>query len=262
MIRLIGAGNMGLAMLSSWLDENLNISVTEPNPSEALLAKHKQKPFVLNPPNTDSLDALEVVVLAVKPDKAKAAIQSNKHLFARAPLLISIAAGVPLDVLKRAAGIKEVVRAMPNTPAQIGKGFIALYADPACSTKQKQRAQKLMTALGEVAFLDDESLMDAITVLSGAGPAYLFYLAEVLAASGEGLGLDSALAHQATLSTLRGAAELLARNPNPRTLREQVTSPKGVTEAAFDVLLKEEPLKKLFGQAFASALARARSLKG
>jgi pyrroline-5-carboxylate reductase len=261
MIALIGAGNMGFAMLSSWCAQGIELVVIEPNPSAQVQQAQKEKGFLLNP---QEKTAMEAVVLAVKPDRVLAAIEKNKALFGQKTLLISIAAGVELKNLCAASGIEQAVRAMPNTPAAIGEGFIALYATPTCSSAQKAFAQKLMAALGKVAFLSDEELMDAMTVLSGCGPAYLFYLAEVLVEAGVGLGLNKTLARTAVIQTLLGSAHLLEQNPNPQALRKQVTSPNGVTEAAFDVLLdnNKEPLKKVFAEAFARALKRSKDLKG
>lgn len=259
MIVLIGAGNMGFAMLTSWCAQNEALAVIEPNPSARVLALQKEQGFLLNP--KEPIDT-KAIVLAVKPDRALEAIEKNKGLFKQGAVLISIAAGVDLKALCAASGLATAIRAMPNTPAVIGRGFVGLYAAPDCSSEQTALCEKLMKALGDVAFLPKEDLIDAITVLSGCGPAYLFYLAEVLAEAGVALGLDKQLATDAIIKTLAGSALLLEQTPNPEQLRRQVTSPNGVTEAAFEVLLKDEPLKKVFEQAFAAALQRARELKG
>lgn len=257
MIALIGAGNMGFAMLVSWLSQGFEVSVFEPKPSQKLLELAKTATFVLNPKQVDNV---EVVVLAVKPDKVFEVLAANKELFSKDVLLISIAAGIGVEKLLSAGQSKAVIRAMPNLPALIGEGFVVLYASPHCSEAQKVRGEKLMAALGDTEFLLEENLMDQATVLSGCGPAYLFYLAEILVSSGVDLGLDKTFATKAVIKTIFGAAQLLANNGSAETLRRQVTSPNGVTEASFEVLLKDEILKKVFAKAFDAALIRAKNL--
>lgn len=263
MIVLIGAGAMGCAMLESWCAQGLDLVVLDPNPSPAVQDLAKQKKLQLNA----AVQEAEVVVLAVKPDKVDEALNGNKGFLSEGTLLISIAAGVGVAQLSAASGLSFALRAMPNTPAQIGEGFIALYASAACSADHRVRAAQLMAALGEVTFVAEEEQMDALTVLSGCGPAYLFYLAEVLVAAGGELGLDKKLATQAVIKTLSGAAQLLEQSVagDPKTLRKQVTSLGGVTEAAFDVLLEGGDggaVQKIFHRAFANALKRAQALKG
>lgn len=196
----------------------------------------------------------DVLVLAVKPQDMKAALASitlNKQL------VISVAAGIRLKVLSRwLGGHEKLVRCMPNTPALIGAGIAALYALPQVSAQEKQTAETILRAVGEVVWVEDERLLDPVTAVSASGPAYVFWFIEQLAASAEQLGLPADVSRKLALHTVLGAAKLAASSSeSPATLRKNVTSKGGTTEAALNVF-DEEKLAERFARAVAAASRR------
>ncbi len=264
MIVLVGAGRMGYAMLARWLDGGWeDICVLEPQPSEELLQLHKDKFFLLNlPPDELQHRTIDAVVLAVKPNVIIDVAAPLGKVLAEHSVVLSIAAGQKLAPILNAMEDphRGAIRAMPNTPAQIGKGFVALYFNEAASEQQRLLGTELMSVLGMTAIVKDETLLDAVTVLSGCGPAYLFYLAEILTEAGVGLGLERQWAEQATIATLAGASALLESDGQAAELRAQVTSPRGVTQAALEVLMQNDALKALFTRAFEKAHQRSVAL--
>jgi pyrroline-5-carboxylate reductase len=265
---LVGAGKMGAALLEGWLRLGLapdHVAVIEPMPSPdiAALAKHG---LSLNP-DLRTLRDPAVVVLAVKPQIAADAIAPLRPIVGAATLVISIMAGRTLQFLATAfdrAGAQAgaLVRAMPNTPAAIGRG-ITVAVPMRASGAQRQLAEDLLSATGAVEWVDDEVLMDAVTAVSGSGPAYVFLLAEALAQAGVAAGLPAPLAQKLARETVAGSGEFLHRSPlDPAVLRENVTSPGGTTAAALDVLMARPGLKSLMQQAIAAATARSRQLAG
>ncbi len=261
MIVLVGAGRMGYAMLTRWLEDGWeDICVLEPQPSEELLRLHKERFFLLNLSLDDLKNrTIDAAVFAVKPNIILDAARSLSGVLTDHSLIVSIAAGQRLTQLLEASAAPDrgAIRAMPNTPAQIGKGFVALYFNQAVDAPRRLWGEKLMSVLGTTAIVEDERLLDAVTVLSGCGPAYLFYLAEILTEAGVSLGLDRDWAKRATIATLAGAAALLEVDGDATQLREQVTSPNGVTQAALEVLMENEVLKLLFVRAFERAHQRS-----
>jgi pyrroline-5-carboxylate reductase len=261
---LVGAGKMGSALLEGWLRLGLaanNIAVIEPSPSAEIAALAKRG-LSLNP-DLPSLRDPTVVVLAVKPQIAAEAIAPLRPIVGDATLVISIMAGRTLQflssALERAAAL---VRAMPNTPAAIGRG-ITVAVPMRASDAQRRLAEALLSATGAFAWIDDEALMDAVTAVSGSGPAYVFLLAEALAQAGVAAGLPAALAQKLARDTVAGSGELLHRSPlDPAVLRENVTSPGGTTAAALEVLMAQNGLKNLMEKAVAAATARSRQLAG
>jgi pyrroline-5-carboxylate reductase len=261
---LVGAGKMGSALLEGWLRLGLaanNIAVIEPSPSAEIAALAKRG-LSLNP-DLPSLRDPTVVVLAVKPQIAAEAIAPLRPIVGDATLVISIMAGRTLQflssALERAAAL---VRAMPNTPAAIGRG-ITVAVPMRASDAQRRLAEALLSATGAFAWIDDEALMDAVTAVSGSGPAYVFLLAEALAQAGVAAGLPAALAQKLARDTVAGSGELLHRSPlDPGVLRENVTSPGGTTAAALEVLMAQNGLKNLMEKAVAAATARSRQLAG
>lgn len=264
-IVLVGAGKMGGAMLEGWIGLGLDparIAVIEPQPTPAIAA-FGGRGLRLNP----GLAALraDAVVLAVKPQIAPQAMAGLAGLVGPATVVISIMAGRPIAFLDAAlpAGT-AIIRAMPNTPAAIGRGITVAVPNPVVTPDQRRLAEALLAAAGAVEWTDDEALMDAVTAVSGSGPAYVFLLAESLARAGEKAGLPAGLALRLARATVAGAGELMRRSPlAPAALRENVTSPGGTTAAALSVLMADDGgLDPLMERAVIAAARRSRELAG
>lgn len=260
-IVLAGAGKMGGAMLSGWLSQGLDpkrVVVIEPFPSDEARG-FAARGVKLNPAAMD-VGAVDVLVVAVKPQMFREAGPQMKALTGGSTLVVSIMAGTTLAVLKDICG-GAVVRAMPNTPAAIGRGITVAVADTSVEKKQRDIADALLRATGSVEWIDDESLMDAVTAVSGSGPAYVFLLAEELARAGVAAGLPEALATKLARETVAGSGELLHRSDQPSaTLRENVTSPGGTTAAALSVLMGDGGFQSLLERAVAAATMRSKEL--
>ncbi len=264
---LLGAGRMGQAMLNGWLEAGLpatRIIVIDPEPAPPLTALAEETGLALNPPHK-ALSGAQVLVAAVKPqvmDEALAAIAPAMD--GTKTLILSIAAGRTIASFKRHFGpAAPVIRAMPNTPAAIGEGITALAASPEVTADQGKLARALLAALGEVVEVESEEMIDAVTAVSGSGPAYVFLLAECMAAAGASLGLPPQLAERLARATIAGSGALLTRSKeSPAALREAVTSPGGTTAAALQVLMKEQgpSLCGLMSEAITAATARSRQL--
>lgn len=261
---LVGAGKMGGALLAGWLRQGLDpksVYVQDPAPSDdtaALLASHGI------PAETEAglPAAPAVVVAAVKPQVMDVVLASLAPRIGPETVVLSIAAGKTLASLaSRLPRGTAVVRAMPNTPAAIGRGMTVACANAAVSPDQALQCTALLAAVGEVIFIDDEALLDAATAVSGSGPAYVFLLAECLAEAGEEAGLPPDLAARLARETVAGAGELLHRSDlSPAELRKNVTSPKGVTAEALDVLMGKDGLARLLKRAVKKAAKRSREL--
>ena len=261
---LAGAGKMGGALLDGWLRLGLNaasVGVIEPSPSPQISAL-VQRGVRLNP-DMRALANISAIVLAVKPQTAPEVMPTLTPMIAASTVVISIMAGRTLQFLTRALGNRcALVRAMPNTPAAIGRGITVAVALRA-SSAQRALAYSLLSATGGVEWIEDEALMDAVTAVSGSGPAYVFLLAEVLARAGIAAGLPAPLAEKLARETVAGAGELLHRSPlAAATLRENVTSPGGTTAAALQVLMGAGSLAALMKAAVAAATERSRQLAG
>jgi len=207
-----------------------------------------------------TIRAGEVVVFAVKPQQMKEAARFS-GVKDNANLVISIAAGITLASLSRwLGGHAKIVRTMPNTPALIGAGMTGLYAPPGVSEAEKKQAETILGAVGATVWIPDESLLDAVTAVSGSGPAYVFWFIEQLASAGEALGLDPATSKKLAMETVLGAARLAAQSPDsPATLRERVTSKGGTTEAALKAF-EEQKLAERFLRALEAARDRGAEL--
>ena len=260
-IVLAGAGKMGGAMLSGWLAQGLDpkrVAVVEPHPSDetrGFVAKGVQ----LNPAAKD-IGPVDVLVVAVKPQMFREAGPQLKSLVGAKTLVVSIMAGTTLAVLKDICG-GVAVRAMPNTPAAIGRGITVAVAGAGVAQQQRDIADALLRATGSVEWIDDEKLMDAVTAVSGSGPAYVFLLAEELALAGVAAGLPEALATKLARETVSGSGELLRRSDlTSSTLRENVTSPGGTTAAALSVLMGDGGFQSLLTRAVAAATKRSKEL--
>jgi pyrroline-5-carboxylate reductase len=263
-IVLCGAGKMGGALLEGWLQAGLapdKIAVIEPDPAPAV-AGLAARGVRLNPDAATLKDAT-AIVLAVKPQIAAEALPALTPMIGPATVVVSIMAGRTLQFLAGALRhTGALVRAMPNTPAAIGRG-ITVAVPLRVSETQRDLAHRLLVATGAVEWVADEALMDAVTAVSGSGPAYVFLLAEALAQAGVAAGLPQPLAEQLARETVAGAGELLNRSTlDAATLRENVTSPGGTTAAALDVLMREDGLAALLKRAVAAATERSRKLAG
>ncbi len=261
---LAGAGKMGGAMLRAWLDQGYDprqINVIEPNPSEEVLNLALAKGFALERPPQPP----EVLVLAMKPQSLDEAASGLASLVDRNTLIISILAGKTFaDIAARLPLARAIVRAMPNLPAAIGRGISGVAATPAVTPVQRAAAESLLGATGQVEWLPGEHLIDAVAAVSGSGPAYVFYLAEVLAGAGEALGLPAEMSARLARATIEGAGELLFQNPGISVpeLRANVTSPGGTTAAALEILMSEDGLAPLIERALKAAKRRAEALSG
>jgi pyrroline-5-carboxylate reductase len=263
-ILLIGAGRMGGALLKGWLKAGRfsPIHVVEPLPSAELKRLARAKKIVLsNHFDGAKLPRLAAVVIALKPQVLKNQAELLASLGRTQALVLSIAAGTTTGFLRRGLGTSSpVVRAMPNTPGAIGRGITVLYA-ARLAAPQKALAEALMAALGETLWVPDEAMIDAVTAVSGSGPAYVFLLAEALASAGRAEGLDPGAADRLARATVAGAGALLdADTRAPAILRQEVTSPGGTTEAALKLLMGEDGLERLMRQAVAAAARRGREL--
>jgi len=264
-LALAGAGKMGGAMLRGWLDGGLaasGVTVAEPHPSGELIALQAERGFALNPMK---LAPAEVLVLAVKPQMLSDAAPTLQALAGPDTLAISVIAGKTLDDLAaRFPAARAFVRVMPNTPAAVGRGAAAGAANAAVSATQRAWTERLMRAVGVFEWVADEALIDAVTALSGSGPAYVFALVEAMAKAGEAVGLPADLALRLARATVEGAGELLHRESGApaETLRRNVTSPGGTTAAALGVLQGADGLDALLARAVRAARDRARELSG
>jgi pyrroline-5-carboxylate reductase len=263
-ILLAGAGKMGSAMLEGWLALGLaprNVAVIEPQPT-AEVAALAGRGLRLNPA-PDAVGAVAAAVVAVKPQVAPEVVPALVPFVGRATVVVSIMAGRTLAFLAGALPGAALVRAMPNTPAAIGRGITVAVPNARVSREQRALVDVLLSAVGAVEWVGDEALMDAVTALSGSGPAYVFLLAEAMAQAGAAAGLPPALAATLARATVAGAGELLHRSPlDAATLRENVTSPGGTTAAALDVLTAQDGLAPLMRKAIAAATRRSRELAG
>jgi pyrroline-5-carboxylate reductase len=258
---LAGAGKMGGAMLSGWLAQGLDakcMAVIEPQPSDEIRAL-AAKGIRLNPSPKD-VGAVATLVVALKPQSFREAGPDLKPFAGPATLVVSIMAGTTIASIEDVCG-GNVVRAMPNTPAAIGRGITVAVAAKNVSRDQRAVADALLRATGSVEWVDDESLMDAVTAVSGSGPAYIFLLAEELARAGVEAGLPEALATKLARETVAGSGELLHRSDlASATLRQNVTSPGGTTAAALEVLMGKDGMQSLLTRAVAAATRRSREL--
>jgi pyrroline-5-carboxylate reductase len=262
-LALIGAGKMGSAMLEGWLALGLDpakVAVIEPQASAQVMG-YASRGLRLNPA-AGALSTVAVVVIAVKPQIAPDVMPDVKPLVGSSTLVVSIMAGRTLDFLHRALSASTaIVRAMPNTPAAIGRGISVATGNPCVTPAQRELAQRLLAAIGAVEWINDEALMDAVTAVSGSGPAYVFLLAESLARAGVAAGLPSDLAARLARATVAGSGELLRRSDlDAATLRQNVTSPGGTTAAALEVLMGKDGMQPLMIRAIAAATARSKEL--
>jgi pyrroline-5-carboxylate reductase len=263
---LVGCGKMGGAMLEGWLRMGLDCagtSIIDPHASPSLVATCEQHGIALNP-SASSISTPQVILLGIKPQMLDDAAPSLAGHIGPQTLLVSILAGKTMDNLRsRLPGLNAIVRAMPNLPAAVQRGVTGACASPEVTAQQRALAQALLSGVGSVEWVDREDQIDAVTAVSGSGPAYVFYLTECLARAGAALGLPEDLAGRLARATVEGAGELMHRSDlSPATLRENVTSPAGTTAAALAVLMAADGLDPLMRDAVAAARRRAEELSG
>ena len=260
---LAGCGNMGYAMLQGWLKsdrlEAPEIAVVEPNDA---LRERAAKLGVWVGANVDELQAdisPKLVIFAVMPQVMREIVPAYRRFAGKGTTFLSVAAGTGIKVFEDILGAgTPVIRCMPNTPAAIGKGMMVTCSNPHVTKDAQGFAAELLAASGEVASVDDEALMDAVTAVSGSGPAYIFHFIECLTAAGEKAGLPAETAELLAMQTVYGAASLAAASDEaPGRLREQVTSPNGTTAAALRVLMGGDRLKTLVEEAVEAARKRS-----
>ncbi|EIM25838.1 pyrroline-5-carboxylate reductase [Microvirga lotononidis] len=262
---LVGAGKMGGSMLEGWLKVGVKpegVTVLDPRPSEEMTRFCREKGIALNPSDPAAAD---VLVLAIKPQMLDEAAPALNGLLGPQTLIISILAGKTIgDLRSRLPASSAIVRAMPNLPASIGRGATGAAVNEKVSETQRLTADALLSSNGIVEWLPSEDLIDAVTALSGSGPAYVFHLVECLAEAGTAAGLPPDLARRLARATVTGAGELLFQSDlPPATLRQNVTSPGGTTAAALEVLMRDpDGLKALMREAVAAAKRRAEELAG
>ncbi|MBI1867267.1 MAG: pyrroline-5-carboxylate reductase [Methylocystis sp.] len=258
---------MGFALLQGWAARGLagaGVTVLEPHPTKDVTALCTDRGFRLNPPVGQG-PAPESLVLAIKPQMLESVAPSLVQRMAPGALVVSILAGKAVaTIAARLPAATAIVRAMPNTPAAIGRGVTGAFANAAVSETQRRLAHALLASVGAVEWVESEELIDAVTAVSGCGPAYVFYFVEALAQAGAAVGLPADLAARLARATLIGSGELLHRSAgvSPETLRQNVTSPGGATAAALEVLMARQGLIELLARAAAAAKRRAGELSG
>lgn len=265
---LAGCGNMGFAMLQGWLASDAlktgDAFVVEPNEGLRDRAAGLGVTAVADATELPEDLAPAMIVLAVKPQAMDAVLPAYTHLADKGAAIVSVAAGIRIERFETAFGDKTaVIRVMPNTPAAVGAGMMVLCANEATSGGQLDFARTLMSASGETAVIEEEALMDAVTAVSGSGPAYLFHMIEALTDAAKRAGLPDGLAATLASQTIYGAAVYWKKSGvEPGTLREQVTSPNGTTAAALAVLMEDDRLTALMTEAVEAARKRSIELAG
>jgi pyrroline-5-carboxylate reductase len=264
-IILIGAGNMGGAMLAGWLKSGISgadLLVIDPGPPPAmakLIADNGARHVTAAPADLKA----GVLFLAVKPQMMAAVLPPLKGLVGPETVVVSVAAGTTLSFMQSHLGDAAMVRAMPNTPAMIGRGVTGAFANGAVSAVQRELVHNLLKVSGPVEWVETEADIDAVTAVSGSGPAYVFYLVECMAEAGRKAGLQADLAMRLARETVAGAGELLHQSPDDASkLRQNVTSPGGTTAAALNILMADDGMQPLFDKAIAAARKRAEELAG
>lgn len=264
---LVGCGKMGEALLGGWIRAGFaanDIIVVEPDSQKATpLGERFGVEVVGEAGAVGGAVRQTAVVFAVKPQALDAVAPAYRR-FAESGVFLSIAAGRTISSLQRLLGDgAAIVRAMPNTPAAVGQGVTVACAGAGTSAEQRWLCERLLTAVGSLSWIEDEALLDAVTAVSGSGPAYVFLLTECLADAGARAGLPTDLAHRLARDTVAGAGALLQRAPEPAAeLRRNVTSPGGTTAAALAVLMADDGLARLLTKAVRAAAERSRELAG
>lgn len=263
---ILGCGKMGGALLDGWLAQGSPgsaIRVIEPTPSDALIHTAQAHGIAISAHADTLIETPKAMLLAIKPQMMATILPGIAQRFGTSPLYVSIAAGTAVETFRALLGQEaRVVRVMPNTPVAVGKGASALFSGAGVSDAETALAEALLAAVGETVHLDHEAQMDAVTGVSGSGPAYVFHMIEALAAAGIAQGLSPDLAMRLARQTVVGAAALAdASEDSAETLRVNVTSPKGTTAAALEILMNDSNgLPPLMIRAVAAAADRSREL--
>ncbi|MCP5381766.1 MAG: pyrroline-5-carboxylate reductase [Kordiimonadaceae bacterium] len=268
-ILLVGCGKMGSAMLSGWLKRKLDIAaihIVEPNIDhvkaefEELASSQLHNSFESIPSKLKP----SFIILAVKPQMMDDVMETLKASHLSGDVIVSVAAGRTIHYFEDHIGRSQaIIRAMPNTPAAIGRGITVCCANRLVSDEKREICTLLLQAVGLVEWIDDESLMDAVTALSGSGPAYVFAMVEAMASAGESIGLDPELSRRLARETVCGSGALLDKSREKASkLRENVTSPGGTTAAALDVLMADDGIFRIMRRAMQEAKARSKELAG
>lgn len=260
---LVGAGNMGGAMLKGWLDNGMqpeNVTVLDPSISiqvKSTLSKSK----IWHAETSTGITAPDVLILAIKPQMMEKVLPTLRVLVSEKTVVVSVAAGTKLSTISDALGEVAAIRVMPNTPALVLRGMSVGCANAITSHAQRDHVDALMNAIGKMEWVEDEKLIDAVTAVSGSGPAYVFHLAECMAQAGVKAGLPDKLAMTLAIETIAGAGELLRLSDDaPSTLRKNVTSPNGTTASALEVLMGEGGMPELLEKAIMAAKKRSEEL--
>lgn len=260
---LIGAGKMGGALLAGWLEHGVeprSIVVSDPNVSEDIMSEFLDRGIRFIESNNSELHPT-ALLFAVKPQIMAEVLKQNARFVKPETLVISIAAGTPIVAFESAFGEIPVIRAMPNTPAQVQRGITAVFGNGRILDAHKDLAETLLKAVGQVVWLNNESQIDLATAISGSGPAYVFHLTECLAEAAREVGLPAEVAEELAMHTVSGAGELMSKsNLQPEELRRNVTSPGGTTEAALKVLMASDGMQDLMVRAVKEAVTRANEL--
>ena len=262
---LVGAGQMGGALLRGWLSHGLapsRVTIIDPRPPANIQAVIDAHGIALDPVSPAVAD---VLIVAVKPQIADEVMPLVRHVVGPQTVVVSVMAGKTIARLEQVFGATTaVVRTIPNTPAAVGRGITGAAANAHVNAAQRSDVERLLAAVGRVEWLAREDWIDIVTAVSGSGPAYVFFLAETLARAGAAAGLPSDLAARLARATVEGAGELMYRSPDiePATLRQNVTSPNGTTHAALQVLMGQQGIDVAFIEAIAAAAKRSRELAG
>jgi len=264
---LVGCGKMGGALLRGWLQRGVrpgDVTVVEPNPAPVADLAAQGVRILDDAAKLAAGLKPAVVLVAVKPQMSDAAVPAYRRFADQDTVFLSIAAGRTIAYFERHLGAQaSIVRSMPNTPAAVGRGITVACPNPHVSAVQRDLCDELLAAVGEVAWVEDEGLIDAVTAVSGGGPAYVFLLIECLAEAAAAAGLPADLAMRLARVTVSGAGELARQSPEPASvLRQNVTSPAGTTLEALKILMAPDGLQPLLTKAIAAATRRSRELAG
>lgn len=262
-ILLVGCGKMGSALLAGWLQSDRvgHVDIVEPYPPELPASDRVTLHASIATVSPERRPG--VVVFAVKPQMLAEVVPAYREIVATGALVLSIAAGKTIAGFEALLGNAAVVRAMPNTPAAIGRGVTVAVGNPRATQAQKNLAHELLEAVGVVSWVTEEGLLDAVTAVSGSGPAYVFLLIEAMTAAGIAAGLPPALAELLARETVAGSGELARQSTEPAAqLRRNVTSPNGTTEAALRILMADDGMAPLLRRAIDAATQRSRELAG
>lgn len=254
---------MGGAMLRAWISGGMsaeNISVIDISPSEAMATFLKEN-GIKHATSAEGLTPPDVLLLAVKPQMMETVLPTLTSLVGDKTVAVSVAAGTKIETIASLLDAQSVIRTMPNTPSLVLRGMTVACPNEHVTNEQRENVASLLSGIGKLEWVEDEALIDAVTAVSGSGPAYVFHLAECMAAAGSKVGLSKELAQTLAIQTIVGAGELLSQSEDePAILRQNVTSPGGTTAAALEVLMAEDGMPALLEKAIQAAKKRSEEL--